>query len=42
MNEADKNAFIAASKPIYEEFAKEVNGAKPLIDKAIALGASSS
>ncbi len=38
VNEADKDAFIAASKAIYEEFAKEVPGAKELIDKAIALG----
>jgi tripartite ATP-independent transporter DctP family solute receptor len=41
VNEANKNAFITASKPIYEEFAKEVQGAKPLIDKALALGAQS-
>jgi len=38
VNEVDKNAFIAASKGIYEEFGKEVAGAKPLIDKAVALG----
>jgi len=38
INEVDKNAFIAASKPIYEEFGKEVNGAKALIDTAVALG----
>jgi len=38
VNEVDKNAFIAASKPIYEEFGKEVNGAKALIDTAVALG----
>jgi TRAP-type transport system periplasmic protein len=38
VNDVDKNAFIAASKGIYEEFGKEVTGAKPLIDKAIALG----
>ena len=41
VNEANKDAFIQASKPIYEEFAKEVPAAKPLIDKALALGASS-
>lgn len=41
VNEADKNAFINASKPIYEEFAKEVPAAKALIEKALALGASS-
>src|SRR5439155_20440774 len=28
VNEVDKEAFIAASKPIYEEFGKEVPGAK--------------
>jgi TRAP-type transport system periplasmic protein len=41
VNEANKNAFIQASKPIYEEYAKEVPAAKALIDKALALGASS-
>jgi tripartite ATP-independent transporter DctP family solute receptor len=38
VNEADKNAFIAASKPIYDEFSKEVPGGKELIDKCLALG----
>ena len=38
VNTPDKNAFIAASKPVYEEFAKEVKGAKEVIDRAIALG----
>jgi tripartite ATP-independent transporter DctP family solute receptor len=38
VNEVDKEAFIAASKGIYEEFGSEVAGAKPLIDKAVALG----
>jgi TRAP-type transport system periplasmic protein len=38
VNNADKNAFIAASKPVYDEFAKEVPGAKAVIDRAIALG----
>jgi tripartite ATP-independent transporter DctP family solute receptor len=41
VNTVDKNAFIEASKPIYEEFAREVNGAQPLIQKAVALGAGS-
>lgn len=41
INEADKDAFIQASKPIYEEFGKEVPGGKELIDKALALGKSS-
>ncbi|HEY5898311.1 MAG TPA: TRAP transporter substrate-binding protein [Burkholderiales bacterium] len=38
VNEANKDAFIAASKPVYDEFAKEVPGAKEIIDRAIALG----
>ncbi|MBK7331367.1 MAG: TRAP transporter substrate-binding protein [Betaproteobacteria bacterium] len=38
VNDVDKNAFVAASKPIYEEFGKEVAGAKELIDRAVALG----
>ena len=37
VNEVDKDAFVAASKPIYEEFSKEVSGAKAAIDKANAL-----
>lgn len=37
VNEADKNAFIKASKPIYDEFAKDVPGGQELIDKALAL-----
>jgi tripartite ATP-independent transporter DctP family solute receptor len=38
VNAPNKDAFIAASKPVYEEFAKEVKGAKEVIDRAIALG----
>jgi TRAP-type transport system periplasmic protein len=38
VNEANKDAFIAASKPVYEEYAREVKGAKEVIDRAIALG----
>ncbi|MFN2645913.1 MAG: TRAP transporter substrate-binding protein [Burkholderiales bacterium] len=38
VNQANKDAFIAASKPVYAEFAKEVPGAKEIIDRAIALG----
>jgi TRAP-type C4-dicarboxylate transport system substrate-binding protein len=41
VNEAKKDAFIAASKPVYEEFGTEVKGAKELIDKAIQLGTGS-
>ena len=38
VNTPNKDAFIAASKPVYEEFAREVKGAKEVIDRAIALG----
>jgi tripartite ATP-independent transporter DctP family solute receptor len=38
VNEADKDAFIAASDAIYEEFGSQVPGGKEMIDKAIALG----
>jgi len=38
VNEPNKDAFIKASKPVYEEFGQEVKGAKQLIDKSIALG----
>ena len=38
VNTPNKDAFIAASKPVYEEFAKEVAGSKDVIDRAIALG----
>ena len=41
VNEADKAAFIAASKAIYEGFSKEVPGGQALIDKALALGKGS-
>jgi tripartite ATP-independent transporter DctP family solute receptor len=34
VNEVDKEAFVAASKPIYEDFGKEVSGAKALLDTA--------
>ncbi len=38
VNEVDKDAFIKASASIYDEFGKEVAGAKEAIDKAVALG----
>jgi tripartite ATP-independent transporter DctP family solute receptor len=38
VNSPNKDAFIAASKPVYEEFAREVAGSKEIIDRAIALG----
>ena len=37
-NVPNKDAFVAASKPVYDEFAKEVAGSQSVIDKAIALG----
>ncbi|MDO5757983.1 MAG: TRAP transporter substrate-binding protein [Rhodobacterales bacterium] len=37
VNEVDTAAFVEASKPIYEEFAKSVEGADELITKAQAL-----
>jgi TRAP-type C4-dicarboxylate transport system substrate-binding protein len=37
VNDVDQNAFVAASKPIYDEFSAEVPGAKEVIDRAIAL-----
>jgi len=38
VNTPNKDAFIAASKPVYDDFAKEVAGSKEIIDRAIALG----
>ena len=37
VNDVDKEAFVTASKPIYEEFEKDVPGAAALIDRAVAL-----
>lgn len=37
VNEADKDAFIAASKPIYDEFGSSVKGGQDLIDKVQSL-----
>ncbi len=37
VNDVDKDAFVAASKPVYEEFGKEVPGAREAIDRANAL-----
>ncbi|MGH6770046.1 MAG: TRAP transporter substrate-binding protein [Xanthobacteraceae bacterium] len=37
VNQADKAAFVAASKAIYEEFSKQVKTGKALIDKSLAL-----
>lgn len=38
VNDVDKDAFIKASKPIYDEFGSELPNGKEMIDKAIALG----
>jgi tripartite ATP-independent transporter DctP family solute receptor len=37
INEVDKDAFIKASKSIYDEFGKEVSGGQALVDKALSL-----
>jgi len=36
-NEADREAFVAASQPVYDQFADEVEGGRDLIDRALAL-----
>ncbi|MCZ4261096.1 TRAP transporter substrate-binding protein [Limimaricola sp. G21655-S1] len=41
VNEADKDAFIEASRPVYDAFAAEVDGGGELIDQVLALGGSS-
>lgn len=41
VNEADKAAFVAASKAIYEEFAKQVKGGQELIDRSLGLAKGS-
>ena len=38
INEADKDAFIAQSKPVYEEFGKSVKDGAKLVERAIELG----
>ncbi|MEO1491586.1 MAG: TRAP transporter substrate-binding protein [Pseudomonadota bacterium] len=40
-NEADRAAFVEASKPIYDAFAAEVDGGQAMIDKAISLAGGS-
>lgn len=41
VNVPDKDAFIKASAPVYEEFAKEVPDGKALVDRALALASKS-
>jgi TRAP-type C4-dicarboxylate transport system substrate-binding protein len=36
-NEADREAFVAASQPVYDQFAAEVEGGAELIEQALAL-----
>ena len=38
VNTPNKDAFISASKAVYDEFGQEVKGAQQLIEKSIALG----
>ena len=38
VNEADKQAFIDASGPIYDDFSKEVSAGREMIDTALNLG----
>ena len=37
VNEVDKAAFVEGSRRVYDDFGKEVAGAKTLIERAIAL-----
>lgn len=37
VNEVDKDAFVKASKPVYDDFSKEVPGGKELIDRILEL-----
>ncbi|HEY7459511.1 MAG TPA: TRAP transporter substrate-binding protein [Xanthobacteraceae bacterium] len=41
VNQANKDAFVKASKAIYEEFAKQVPGGQALIDKSLSLAKGS-
>ena len=41
VNEADKKAFVDASKGIYTEFSGQVKGGQALIDKALSLAKGS-
>lgn len=37
VNAVDKEAFVKSSKPIYDDFTKEVKGGKELVDRIMAL-----
>jgi TRAP-type transport system periplasmic protein len=40
VNQADKQAFQKASKPVYDDFSTEIPNGKQMIEKAIALGSA--
>ena len=37
VNEVDKDAFVKASKPVYDDFTNDVKGGKELVDRILAL-----
>jgi tripartite ATP-independent transporter DctP family solute receptor len=37
VNEVDKEAFVKASEPVYDDFTKEVKGGKELVNRVMAL-----
>lgn len=37
VNDVDKDAFVKASRPVYDDFGKEVPGGKELVDRILAL-----
>jgi tripartite ATP-independent transporter DctP family solute receptor len=41
VNEADRDAFVEASTPLYEKFAAEVEGGQAMIDQALSLATGS-
>ncbi|MEO0760508.1 MAG: TRAP transporter substrate-binding protein, partial [Pseudomonadota bacterium] len=41
VNEADKDAFIAASSPVYDEFSSTVDGGAALIEQVQGLASGS-
>ncbi|MDX1711283.1 MAG: TRAP transporter substrate-binding protein [Rhodovibrionaceae bacterium] len=41
VNEADKQAFVEASKPIYDEFAESVEGGGEMVERALSLAEGS-
>ncbi len=41
VNEPDKDAFVKASKGIYDEFSNSVTGGKEMVDKAMSLASGS-